>query len=89
MICEELLYRLDEDPRFKQVNDEVKGGIVTAYVPIGQNEIFVGSFVLGQRKGKVAYSAQEVTAMKLLQSQATEAFLNARLYKQVVERIKV
>jgi len=89
VICEELPYRLDEDPRFKQVNDEVKGGTVTAYVPVGQNEIFVGCFVLGQRKGKVAYSAQEVSAMKLLQSQATDAFLNARLYKQAVERIKV
>lgn len=89
VIPEELPYRLDEDPRFKQVNDEVKGANVTAYIPIGQNEIFVGCFALGQRKGKVAYSAQEVSAMKLLQSQATEAFLNARLYKQAVERIKV
>lgn len=89
VICEELPYRLDEDPRFKQVNDEVKGSTATAYVPIGQNEIFVGCFVLGPRKGKVAYSAQEVSAMKLLQLQATDAFLNARLYKQAVERIKV
>lgn len=89
VICEELPYRLDEDVRFKQVNDEVKGGTATAYVPIGQNEIFVGSFVLGPRKGKVAYSAQEVSSMKLLQSQSTEAFLNARLYKQAVERIRV
>jgi hypothetical protein len=89
VICEELPYRLDEDVRFKQVNDEVKGGTATAYVPIGQNEIFVGCFVLGQRKGKTAYSAQEVSAMKLLQSQATDAFLNARLYKQAVERIRV
>ncbi len=89
VICEELAYRLDEDPRFKQVNDEVKNGSATVYVPIGQNEIFVGCFVLGQRKGKVAYSAQEVSAMKLLQSQATEAFLNARLYKQAVERINI
>lgn len=89
VICEELPYRLDEDPRFKQVNDEVKGGTATAYVPIGQNEIFAGCFVLGQRKGKVAYSAQEVSAMKLLQSQATDAFLNARLYKQAVERIRL
>ncbi len=89
VITEELSYRLDEDVRFKQVNEEVKGGTTTAYVPIGQNEIFVGCLVLGQRKGKVAYSAQEVSAMKLLQSQATEAFLNARLYKQAVERIRV
>ena len=89
VITEEMPYRLDEDVRFKQVNDEVKGGTATAFVPIGQNEIFVGCFVLGQRKGKVAYSAQEVAAMKLLQSQATDAFLNARLYKQAVERIKV
>jgi hypothetical protein len=89
VICEEMPYRLDEDARFKQVNDEVKGGLATAYVPIGQNEIFVGSFMLGPRKGKVAYSAQEVSAIKLLQSQATDAFLNARLYKQAVERIRV
>lgn len=89
VICEELPYRLDEDVRFIQVNDEVKGGAATAYVPIGQSEIFVGCFMLGPRKGKVAYSAQEVSTMKLLQSQATEAFLNARLYKQAVERIRV
>lgn len=89
VICEELQYRLDEDPRFKQVNAEITSGEATAYVPIGQNEIFVGCFVLGQRKGKVAYSAQEVSAMKILQLQATEAYLNARLYKQAVERIGV
>lgn len=89
VITEELSYRLDEDPRYKQVNDEVKSDTVTAYVPIGQNEIFAGCFALGQRKGKAAYSAQEISAMKVMQSQATEAFLNARLYKQAVERIGV
>jgi GAF domain-containing protein len=89
VICEELPYRLDEDPRFKQVNEEVKDSASTAYVPIGQNEIFVGSWMLGPRKGKAAYSAQEVATLKDLQRQATDAMLNARLYKQAVERIRV
>jgi hypothetical protein len=45
--------------------------------------------MVGLWKGKVVYSAQEVSAMKFLHSQVTEAFLYARLYKQAVERIRV
>lgn len=87
IIPEELPYRYSEDERYQVISDELKDANVSCIIAIGQSSSFIGVLTLGQRKGRKAYSAQDVGELKRLQEQFGHALFNARLYKQAVERI--
>jgi hypothetical protein len=89
LIPEELPYRFEEEERFFSIHQELEKTDYSAFVPLGQNDIFMGCIVLGKRKNHAAYTVEEVREMKQLQDQFTEALWNARLYQHAIARIKI
>lgn len=89
LIPEELPYRLEEAERYFHLHEELEDSEYSAIVSIGQEELFVGCFALGKRKNNKAYTVEEVRELKKLQDDFTEALLNARLYQQAIQRIKI
>jgi hypothetical protein len=87
IIPEELPYRFVEDERFPIIAEELKDASLSCIMAIGQSSSFIGALTLNERKGKKAYSEQDISELKRLQMQFGHALFNARLYKQAVQRI--
>jgi len=89
LIPEELPYRVEESEKYFFINKELQGVRESAFLTIGQDDLFMGCFALGKRKNNKAYTVEEVRELKRLQDDFTEALLNARLYQQAIARIKI
>jgi hypothetical protein len=89
IIPEELPYRLTESEDFEKIFEELSNLEVSAIIPIGHENTFIGAFILQRRCDMSAFSLNEINDLKKFQRVFTEALWNARLYQQAISRIKI
>ena len=88
IITDELPYRIENgEAMLAPLHMWLQSNKVSAVLPIGNREDFVGAFIFHDGQGSVPFTTDRVEFLKRFRNQVQFAFASAYAYKLAVERI--
>jgi len=90
IITDELPYRIENgEAMLAPMHTWLQSNKVSAVLPIGNREDFVGAFIFHDGQGSVPFTTDRVEFLKRFRNQVQFAFASAYAYKLAVERISI